>query len=187
MKLATHLHLVLGLRMPRAVLQWWLSKHRVNFYCDSRLWSVLNLNSLRIPLKGCMEGTVFWAVTPCSMVRVYWGSRRTYCLLHGRIISEPTTKQQTAFCLLCLLFAPEGGGSAILRSASKLLPDYTVSFSRRENLGYNERWRGCFIRGRLELCLTFRTFFFAAFMETIFISYSALRTFTYKLEILADV
>jgi hypothetical protein len=35
------------------------------------------------------------------------------------------------------------------------VPDYMVSFSRRQNLGFNEGLRGRFNRERLDLCLTF--------------------------------
>jgi hypothetical protein len=51
--------------------------------------------------------TVFWDVTPCSTVQVYWRFGGTYCLhLQRRRVSQPS-KQTAATCLFGLLADPQ--------------------------------------------------------------------------------
>jgi hypothetical protein len=77
-----------------------------------------------------MQSSVFWDVTPCSLVEVYRHFGVTYRLhLQGRRVSQATGMTLSS-CLLGLHVDRENGGNAFLRNVSKL-PDYTVSRHRR--------------------------------------------------------
>jgi hypothetical protein len=62
-----------------------------------------------------MAHTLFWDVTPCSVVKF-----------------TDVLETRNLLCLSGLLFDSEAGSSAFLRNYNKLLPHFTVSHIRRE-------------------------------------------------------
>jgi hypothetical protein len=77
---------------------------------------------------------VFWDVTPCSIVEVYWCFGGALCLhLQGRRVKQADNK----FCLILALhtfgihFDLEDGGSTFLWNIGTRVPDYTASHSTK--------------------------------------------------------
>jgi hypothetical protein len=58
-----------------------------------------------------MKSTIFWDITPCSLVGVYRRSVGTYCLhLEDRRVSQESNQQEASSMA-------EDGGSILLRNA----------------------------------------------------------------------
>jgi hypothetical protein len=123
MKLATHFHIVL--------------RSKMELYLHSPCLHGMVLNWLGTGTTLPLPSTIFWCVTLCSLVEVYWHFRGMYCLhLQGVRVSKGRKCHAAsihslcfllACCLLGLLFGPEDGGSLFLQNVSKPLPYYTAS------------------------------------------------------------
>jgi hypothetical protein len=67
-----------------------------------------------------LKMTVFWGVASCSLVEVYRRYRGACCLHHQNDDDDWSSKY--------------------LWNVSKLLPDYTVQYSRRQSSSYSPPW-----------------------------------------------
>jgi hypothetical protein len=77
------------------------------------------------------NSAVFWDVTPCSPLdrssMTFWGN-----ILPPSLVSKSEQMcLHFAGCLLSLLFDLEDRGNTFLQNISKLLPDYTVSYPKK--------------------------------------------------------
>jgi hypothetical protein len=71
------------------------------------------------------QSDILWDIVPCSLVDVH--------LRPGGVNCEEAA---TACCLLNIYSIPEDEGSTFLGIVGELLPDYTVSHSRRQSSWY---------------------------------------------------
>jgi hypothetical protein len=81
--------------------------------------------------------TVFWDVSPCSLVRILLTCQKNVLPLFSELKSKPS-KSGNLICLLladCLAYflIPEDDGSMFFRNVGKPPPDYTVSHPSRSS------------------------------------------------------
>jgi hypothetical protein len=67
-----------------------------------------------------MKSSVFWDITPCSLLKVYWGSALlAVYVFHGGF--------------LLAFFIPEDRGDMFLRNVFWFSMDYTALYPRRQH------------------------------------------------------
>jgi hypothetical protein len=70
--------------------------------------------------------TLFWNVTPCSLVEV----QRRFVGVHYLHLQGSSKQISLSACLLSILFYPEDGDSRFIRNVPKCLLEYTTSHPR---------------------------------------------------------
>jgi hypothetical protein len=90
-----------------------------------------------------INSTIFWDMSPRSLVEVFRSFGGTYCIhLRSRSVSRILFSD----CSLGLFFITEDKGGVFLRNLGKPLPVPVASLSRRQNSSYTDlpagAWRG---------------------------------------------
>jgi hypothetical protein len=89
----------------------------------------LLITDMRLKIKS----SIFWDITPCSLLEVIrrFGGTYRLCLQCRRISQARNQRENRWQAELCLLFGPDDGGDMLLRDGDKVQPDYTASRPRR--------------------------------------------------------
>lgn len=97
-----------------------------------------------------LENALFWNITPCSVVEIYWDFGSTYCFhfrdwrVSRRCRVEAGRCEQIVLlfdsCLFWFVFYSEDGGCTFRRNVGKLIPSYTVPHLRRRYSFYSQPW-----------------------------------------------